>query len=155
MDKEKLETLLTELNKKRNYVTLVTRNALNAEEDYKNTEEYQRYDKLKNEAKEAQGEADKLAIEIRELAVELSQATDYQDRKPAIGVEVKRYEEITITDSKSAKVWLSANIPSALEIKKSVFEKVIKHMEFDWVTKTEEYRAQISSDLSVYDGDGV
>lgn len=121
-----------------------------AEEALKKTPEYYIVQADQAELKELQETDAELRTAIRELAYDLSKVTDFENRAPADGVKIKHFDIVTITDEKVAKVWLANNAPSCLSIKKSDAERILKALELDFVTKSEEFRVEIATDLSGY-----
>lgn len=121
-----------------------------AEEALKKTPEYYIVQADQIELKNLQEQQTELQNAVKELAYDLSKVTDFEDRKPATGVEIKRFETVEITDEQQAKVWLATNAPTCLSIKKSDTDKVLKVVQTGFSKLNIEYRAQIASDLSAY-----
>ena len=87
---------------------------------------------------------------ITKDALFLSELSEYEDRKPASGVQIKEFTTIEILDEKKAKVWASENAPDTISISKAKFNKIAKVLNLDFVEIGTEYRAQVASDLSNY-----
>ena len=151
-DKDELKKMLVELNAKKKCIAELAKEEEDFDAAYKSSYEYLQSARLIAKINAVSREVDILSTNIRERALRLSAYTDYADRKPVDGVEIKHFENIvTITDNDAAKKWFADNAPDALEIKKSVANKILPHLSFPWCSKYSEYRAQISGDLSVYD----
>lgn len=121
-----------------------------ADEALKQTVEYYAVQTVQLALKELQEKDTELRRAIKEIAYDLSKATEFEDCKPATGVEIKRFETVEITDEQQAKVWLATNAPTCLSIKKSDTDKVLKVVQTGFSKLNIEYRAQIASDLSGY-----
>lgn len=92
-----------------------------------------------------------LLSEIRERALERFFASNFEAKKPAPGVEIKKFTVLKIKDEKSAKEWAAHNAPNTLRLDERTLQKVIAGgVEVDWASIKDDYRAQISSDLSEY-----
>ena len=88
---------------------------------------------------------------VREDALLISAASDYVDRNPAQGVTVKKFTKLTIQDEKAAKQWAATNAPLTLRINDGELKKIVAGgVEVDWGEIVDEYKAQVSSDLSGY-----
>lgn len=82
----------------------------------------------------------------KELALEVSAETDYDDRKPVGGIEIKKFTVVEITDLKEAKIWAAENAPDLLTLN-STFQNAVSKLSLPFTNKKVEYRAQISSKL--------
>jgi len=80
----------------------------------------------------------------------LSELSNYEDRKPISGVQVKEFSTVEILDENKAKKWAGENAPDVLSISASKFNKVAKVLTLDFVKLGTEYKAQVASDLSEY-----
>jgi hypothetical protein len=77
-----------------------------------------------------------------------------EDTKPYEGIQVKKFQVVRILDERAAKEWAGENAPGALSIKTSQFNKIAKALDaLDFLEIDTEWRAQIASDLSMYEGD--
>ena len=67
---------------------------------------------------------------------------------------VKKFQVVRILDEREAKRWAGENAPGALSIKKTQFNKIAKALDsLNFLEIDTEWRAQIASDLSMYEGD--
>ena len=77
-----------------------------------------------------------------------------KNTKPHEGVQVKKFQVVRILDERAAKEWAGENAPGALSIKTSQFNKIAKALDaLDFLEIDTEWRAQIATDLSMYEGD--
>lgn len=77
-----------------------------------------------------------------------------ENTKPYEGVQIKQFQVVRILDEREAKRWAGENAPGALSIKTAQFNKIAKAIDgLNFVKIDKEYRAQIASDLSMYEGD--
>lgn len=91
-----------------------------------------------------------LKADIGVASIRLSELSEYEDRKPVSGVQIKEFTTIEILDEKKAKVWAADNAPDTLTLSASKFNKVAKVLNLDFVEIGKEYKAQVASDLSEY-----
>ena len=145
-----LKLELKDLAKIRSDITKTEEDLLCAQELLEDRIEYKEVLACKEELKAYAKIQETLEENIRSDAVMLSAFTNYEDRKPVSCVEVKEFTIVNITDERIAKIWAAQNAPDALSIKKAPFNKIAKVMNLDFVDKSTEYRAQVSSNLSEY-----
>lgn len=74
-----------------------------------------------------------------------------KNNKPYDGVQVKKFQVVHILSEREAMRWASENAPGALSIKTAQFNKIAKAVDLDFVNISTEWRAQIASDLSMYE----
>jgi hypothetical protein len=86
-----------------------------------------------------------LEYEVRKLAVEEYDLT--KNKHPHPKVEIKLFDNITITDEKTALKWAVENDPSALKLDAKKLAKDAGNLELAFISKTEEPRAQIATKL--------
>jgi hypothetical protein len=80
--------------------------------------------------------------------------TGLENTKPFEGVQIKKFQQVRILDEKMAKAWAATNAPNVLSIKKAPFNKIAKALDgLEFVETYNEWRAQIASDLSMYEGE--
>jgi hypothetical protein len=82
---------------------------------------------------------------VREIALELYDVD--KDKHPDPHVEIKLFTSVTVSDEKKALKWAVENDPSAVKLDAKKLAKDAGSLELDFLTKTEEPRAQISSKL--------
>ena len=145
-----LKLELKDLAKIRNDIIKTKEDLVYAQELLEERIEYKEVLACKEELKAYAEIQETLEENIRSDAVMLSAFTNYEDRKPVSCVEVKEFTIVNITDERIAKIWVAQNAPDALSIKKAPFNKIAKVMNLDFVDKSKEYRAQVSSNLSEY-----
>lgn len=90
---------------------------------------------------------------IKEYEEKEFSLTGKKNTKPIEGVQIKKFSVVRILDEKKAIKWAGDNAPSVLSLKKAPFNKIAKAMELEFVEIYSEYRAQIASDLSMYEGE--
>jgi len=77
-----------------------------------------------------------------------------ENTKPYEGIQIKQFQVVRILDEREAIRWAGENAPGALSIKTAQFNKIAKALDgLEFVKIDKEYRAQIASDLSMYEGD--
>ena len=75
-----------------------------------------------------------------------------ENTNPYDGVQVKKFQEVHILDEDAAKEWAAINVPNVVTLNKSNFDKVAKAVGgLKFVQIVDDYRAQIASDLSMYE----
>ena len=145
-----LKLELKDLAKVRISITKTKEDLVYAQELLEERIEYKEVLACKDELKVYAEAQKKLETDIKDDAVRASKLSGYKNRKPAFGVEVKKFIVVTIVDEKKAKICAANNAPSTISISKSKFDKVMKVLKKDFVKVKPEYRAQVSSNLSEY-----
>jgi len=75
-----------------------------------------------------------------------------ENTKPYEGIQIKQFQVVRILDEREAIRWAGENAPGALSIKTAQFNKIAKALDgLEFVKIDKEYRAQIASDLSMYE----
>jgi len=75
-----------------------------------------------------------------------------ENTKPYEGIQIKQFQVVHILDEREAIRWAGENAPGALSIKTAQFNKIAKALDgLEFVKIDKEYRAQIASDLSMYE----
>jgi hypothetical protein len=70
------------------------------------------------------------------------------DKNVLPGVQIKEFEVVRITDERAAIKWAAENIPAAVQLKRSDFDKVVKVMgDTPFAVVETEPRAQIATNL--------
>ena len=82
---------------------------------------------------------------VRKIALVLYDTDN--DKHPDPHVEIKLFTSVTVSDEKKALKWAVENDPSAVKLDAKKLAKDAGSLELDFLTKTEEPRAQISSKL--------
>jgi len=78
--------------------------------------------------------------------------TGRKNKKPHDGVQLKEFTVVRILDENAAKEWAATNAPNTVSIKTSKFNQVAKALgSLKFVEIYNEWRAQIASDLSMYE----
>jgi len=149
--------MLEELKSKLKELAELRRDIKNQEEyiaerkaEYEATPAYQSYKK----ATEAKADLTKQADEVKRVCINIGQLasaqTNWENRKPVSGVEVKRFSTFVLKDETAAKDWATKNKPSVLTLDMTELKKAVKELELPWFAIEDDYRAQIDSDLSQY-----
>ena len=119
------------------------------------TSHYQRLQKAKESLSKCEAEANALANQIRDESVsEYDWTLEENDahRKKYDGIQIKEFKTIEVTDEKKAIKWaVESEQFNLVSLAKAQFNKVAKMLDLDFVKKDMEYRAQIASDLSMYE----
>jgi hypothetical protein len=67
-------------------------------------------------------------------------------------LEFKEFKVVRILDERAAKKWAGEHAPGTLNFTKSKFNQVVKALDsLEFVEIYNEWRAQIASDLSMYE----
>lgn len=151
----KMKNKLAELNILRNSVATRKEHAELAQKTLEETLQYKATQQAKELYMEAKVEADELADAIREESTKKFLSTfPPKDRntKPYDGIQIKEFKTIKVTDERKAITWaVESEQFNLVLLAKSQFNKVARVLDLDFVTKDKEYRAQIASDLSMYE----
>lgn len=144
---------LKELNAKRNELLLMDAEVYDAQKELEQSKPFIALQERQEKLKILRARVDGMAGGIRdrvETAFRLS--AEPRDTKPHDGIQLKKFQIVTITDEGAAKKWAAENAPGCIAIKKAPFNKVAKALgSLEFVDITTEYRAQIASDLSMYE----
>jgi seryl-tRNA synthetase len=107
---------------------------------------------LKEHLADLEVEADELADEIREDALLEFDLSEDKNKKPYDGIQIKEFQTIEVTDEEEAIKWsIDSGQFALVSLVTSKFNKIAKVLDLPFVTKGTEYRAQIASDLSMYE----
>jgi len=107
---------------------------------------------LKEHLTDLNNEADELADEIREDALLEFDLSEDKNKKPYDGIQIKEFQTIEVTDEEEAIKWsIDSGQFALVSLVTSKFNKIAKVLDLPFVTKGTEYRAQIASDLSMYE----
>lgn len=118
--------------------------------EYEATEAYKSYKKAREAKAELTKQETELQNTIKSLGWEASKQTNWENRKPIEGINVKKFSTFTLKDETAAKDWATKNKPSVLTLNMTELKKAVKELELPWFTLEDEYKAQIDSDLSQY-----
>ncbi len=151
----KMETVdfLKELNAKRNELLRMDAEVYDAQKELEKSEPFVALQARKAKLQILQARVDGMAGGIRDrVETEFRLSAEPRDTKPYDGIQLKKFTIVTITDEQAAKEWVAENAPGCIAIKKAPFNKVAKALgSLEFVDITTEYRAQIASDLSMYE----
>ncbi len=144
---------LKELNAKRNELLRMDAEVYDAQKELEKSEPFVALQARKAELQILRARVDGLAGGIKDrVETEFRLFAKPRDTKPYEGIQLKKFTVVTITDEQAAKEWVAENAPSCIAIKKAPFNKVAKALgSLEFVDITTEYRAQIASDLSMYE----
>ncbi len=77
--------------------------------------------------------------------------TGLEITKPYDGIQIKKFQVVHVLDEKEAIAWAGVNAPQVLSLRKAPFNKIAKVLDLSFVEINTEYRAQIASELSMYE----
>ncbi len=118
------------------------------------TSEYTHLQQLKDKIKALNVAINYQEDEIKEHEEKEFSLTGKKNTHPIEGVQIKKFSVVRILNEKKAIKWAGDNAPSVLSLKKAPFNKVAKALDgLKFVEIYSEYRAQIASDLSMYEGE--
>ncbi len=125
-----------------------------AQKELEQSEPYLQLQERKEALKVLRARVDGLAGGIKDrVETEFNLSAD-KNTKPYDGIQIKKFQVVTIIDERKAKAWAGNNAPGTLSIKKAQFNKVAKALDsLEFVKIEDEYRVQIASNLSMYEGD--
>ena len=115
------------------------------------TSQYQRLQRAKESLSKCEAEANELADSIRHNAEVEFVMNHLENTKPYDGIQIKKFNVVHLLDERQAITWAATNAPQVLSLKKAPFNKIAKVLDLDFVKINDEYRAQIASDLSMYE----
>jgi len=115
------------------------------------TPDYKSWQKLKEKVDGFKEELRENESAFKEQAVKEYVQYGMENPKPIDGLQIKKFKIVHILDEETAKEWASENAPQVLSLKKAQFNKIAKVLDLDFVQINDEYRAQIASDLSMYE----
>lgn len=125
--------------------------ASDLQEKLEQTQEYKALQDAQDNAKLMTTEVSRVEAEIKDSVEKEFVRTRLENTKPYDGIEIKKFGVVHILDERQAITWAATNAPQVLSLKQAPFNKIAKVLDLDFVQKTTEYRAQIASDLSMYD----
>jgi hypothetical protein len=116
------------------------------------TPQYVNLQQLKDKIKALQTAIGYQEDEIKEQAVSEFRSSRDKNTKPYNGIQIKTFKVVRILDERKAKKWAGEHAPGTLSIKKSEMNKIAKALgTLEFVEIYPEWRAQIASDLSMYE----
>ncbi len=118
--------------------------------EYEATEAYKRYKNAAETKAELVKRETELSEVIKSLGLEACKQTNWENRAPILGINVKKFSNFILKDETAAKDWATKNKPSVLNLNMTELKKAVKELELPWFTLEDEYKAQIDSDLSQY-----
>ena len=140
---------LAELQNARKSVALLERTVEQAQLALEQAEEYKTLQYFKERLTETKTRTDEMADEIRTEAI---MQFDGENKKPYDGIQIKEFQTIEVTDEEEAIKWsIDSGQFALVSLVTSKFNKIAKVLDLPFVTKGTEYRAQIASDLSMYE----
>ena len=77
-------------------------------------------------------------------------ASDFPNSEAPVGITVKQFDTLEITDSQALKLWAVYNLPSAVSVDERAALKAIANLEVPFAKVVKEPRVSISSDLTAY-----
>ena len=151
-----METIdyLKELAAKRTELLHLDAEVYDAQKELEQSKPFVALQERKEELKILRARVDGLAGGIKERVGTEFRLSATKNTKPYDGIQIKKFQVVTITDERKAKEWAGINAPGTLSIKKAQFNKVAKALDsLEFVRIENEYRVQIASNLSMYEGD--
>ena len=153
----KMKTIdyLKELAAKRTELLHLDAEVYDAQKELEQSKPFVALQERKEELKILRARVDGLAGGIKErVGTEFRLSAKPRNTKPYEGIQLKEFQVVTITDERKAKEWAGINAPGTLSIKKAQFNKVAKALDsLEFVRIENEYRVQIASNLSMYEGE--
>lgn len=135
----------------------LARNELASEIEYKRlTEEEISQTVLGKRAQESNLAIATLKEKTQEIEEKIRNLVKWQyeddgNKRPHQKVEVKIFNVVEITDEREAVAWASKNDPSAITLNVKKFTSDVKNLDLPFLSKREEPRVQIASDLDKND----
>ena len=146
--KDRLEVL----HRTRNTIAEIDEKLTDALVHLEKTEEYQRVQQLKEWKKAVQEQSDSVADRIRNDVIREFNRSEDKNKKPYDGIQIKEFQTIEVTDEEEVIKWsIDSGQFALVSLVTSKFNKIAKVLDLPFVTKGTEYRAQIASDLSMYE----
>jgi hypothetical protein len=147
----KMEDKLKELAHKRIEIAEYKARVKDAETQLQQYQPFIHLQNMKDHLKKMETEANDLTGQIKN-EVEGNFVAPSGNKKPHDGIEIKKFQVVHMLDEDMAKEWLAQNTPNVLTIKKSKFNQIVKAVGgLKFVEINDEWRAQIASDLSMYE----
>ena len=115
------------------------------------TLEYKNLQYLKEAVHGAKTKIEEAEEFIKETTVKDFIHFGLKNTKPYDGIQIKKFDVVHLLDERQAITWAATNAPQVLSLKQTPFNKIAKVLDLDFVQKTTEYRAQIASDLGMYE----
>jgi membrane-bound lytic murein transglycosylase MltF len=140
-----LEEKIAELKEARKKLEIAVTFTSEKKEMIEATDLWKEYTEVRASLTEAQVVVSVLEGEIKKIAVEEYDLT--KNKRPHPSVEIKLFDDITITDEKAALKWAVENDPSALKLDAKKLAKDAGSLELDFLDKKKEPRAQIATKL--------
>jgi hypothetical protein len=149
----KMEDKLKELAHKRIEIAEYKARVKDAETQLQQYQPFIHLQNMKEHLKKMEDEASNLTGQIKNEVETEFVRTGLENNKPYEGIQIKKFQQVRILDEVLAKEWAADNAPQVLKIQIAPFNKIAKVLELDFVEIYSEWRAQIASDLSMYEGD--
>ena len=121
------------------------------QEKLEQTDEYQQLQKSEEILDNIWDDVSKIEEVIRTLVYDQFISSGLENTKPYDGIQIKKFSVVHILDERGAIKWAATNAPQVLSLKKAPFNKIAKVLDLEFVESDNEYRAQIASDLSMYE----
>ncbi len=147
---EQLKLKLKELAELRRDIQMSNEYIAERKAEYEATDAYKSYKKATEAKAELTKQEAELQNAIKSLGWEVSKQTNWENRQPISGINVKKFSTFTLKDETAAKNWAIENKPSVLTLDVTELKKAVKELELPWFTLEDEYKVQIDSDLSQY-----
>ena len=142
---------LKELAIARSQLAQLQSNLDNEQEALEQTDAYLAVQETEEAIKMMRGDVSRLEKGIKlEVEIEFVR-TGLENKKPYDGIQIKKFQVVHILDEKEAIAWAGVNAPQVLSLRKAPFNKIAKVLDLSFVEIDTEYRAQIASDLSIYE----
>ena len=121
------------------------------QEQLEQTEEHQTLQKAMEIASNLRSDIHNIEEAIKSLIYGEFVSSGLENTKPYDGIQIKKFKVVHILDERTAILWAATNAPQVLSLKKAPFNKIAKVLDLEFVEIDDEYRAQIASDLSMYE----
>jgi len=124
------------------------------EAEWEQSDLYQKYQEAKSHLAIKEAAIRGLEEGIKQRALSEFIKGGLEETKPYDGVQVKKFQVVRILDERAAKAWAGENAPGSLSIRQSQFNKIAKALDsLNFIEIDTEWRVQIATDLSMYEGD--
>jgi hypothetical protein len=147
----KMEDKLKDLANKRIQIAEYKARVKDAETQLQQFQPFIHLQNMKDYLKGLEKEEDRLKVTIKQDTETKFRGKEKENKKPYDGLEFERFKVVRILDEREAKKWAATNAPQTLSIEKAPFNKVAKVLELEFIEIYNEWRAQIASDLSMYE----
>ena len=120
-------------------------------EKLESSPEYLALNALQRDIGNTEDDIGRVVAQIKSNATHEFISSGLKNTKPYDGIQIKKFKVVHLLDERTAILWAATNAPQVLSLKKAAFNKIAKVLDLEFVEIDDEYRAQIASDLSMYE----